>query len=96
MAKKLIHDYSFNAVAKQVTLQGIYKRERLLMVSNVTDNIILFVFNQDAFGLDNFQLDHVNQTTTLTFTYNTTSMSNSDVLQIFMEEDSVAIAPAET
>ena len=96
MAKKLIHDYSFNAVAKQVTLQGIYKRERLLMVSNFTDNIILFVFNQAAFVLDNFQLDHVNQTTTLTFTYNTTSMSNSDVLQIFMEEDSVAIAPAET
>ena len=96
MAKKLLHDYSFNAAAKQVTLQGIYKRERLLMVSNVTDNIILFVFNQATFGLDNFQLDHVNQTTTLTFTYNTTSMSNTDVLQIFMEEDSVAIAPAET
>ena len=44
MAKKLLHDYTFDASAKTVTLNGIYRRERLLMVSNVTDNIILFVF----------------------------------------------------
>ena len=36
MAKKLLHDYTFDASAKQVVLQGVYKRERLLMVSNVT------------------------------------------------------------
>ena len=41
MAKKLLHDYTFDASAKQIVLQGVYKRERLLMVSNVTDNVIL-------------------------------------------------------
>ncbi len=95
MAKKLLHDYTFDASAKQVVLQGVYKRERLLMVSNVTDNVIIFVFNQTAFSLSAFSNDLDAQTTTLTFNYDTTSMSDTDVLQIFIEEDSVAIAPAE-
>ena len=95
MAKKLLHDYTFDASAKQVVLQGVYKRERLLMVSNVTDNVIIFVFNQTAFSLTAFSNDLAAQTTTLTFNYDTTSMSDTDVLQIFIEEDSVAIAPAE-
>ena len=66
------------------------------MVSNVTDNVILFVFNQTAFSLTSFSNDLNAQTTTLNLTYDTTSMSDTDVLQIFIEEDSVAIAPAET
>ena len=96
MAKKLLHDYTFDASAKQIVLQGVYKRERLLMVSNVTDNVILFVFNQTAFSLTSFSNDLTAQTTTLNLTYDTTSMSDTDVLQIFIEDDSVAIAPAET
>ena len=96
MAKKLLHDYTFDASAKQVVLQGVYKRERLLMISNVTDNVIIFVFNQTAFSLTAFSNDLDAQTTTLTFNYDTTSMSDTDVLQIFIEDDSVPIAPAET
>ena len=87
MAKKLLHDYTFDASAKQVVLQGVYKRERLLMVSNVTDNVILFVFNQTNFSLTSFSNDLNAQTTTLNLTYDTTSMSDTDVLQIFIEED---------
>ena len=96
MAKKLLHDYTFDASAKTVTLNGIYRRERLLMVSNVTDNIILFVFNQTTFGLTSYTIDTVNETTTLALVYDTTSMSDTDKLQIFVEMDSVPIAPAET
>ena len=96
MAKKLLHQYTFDASAKTVTLDGIYGQERILMISNVTDNIIIFVFNQTAFGLSNYAIDTVNETTTLTLTYDTTSMSDTDKLQIFVEMDSVPIAPSET
>ena len=78
MAKKLLHQYTFDASAKTVTLDGIYGQERILMISNVTDNIIIFVFNQTAFGLSNYAIDTVNETTTLTLTYDTTSMSDTD------------------
>ena len=95
MAKKLLHGYTFDASAKTIVLDGIYGQERLLMISNITDNVIIYVFNQTIFGLSSYSIDTVNETTTLVLTYDTTSMSDTDKLQIFVEMDSVPIAPAE-
>ena len=95
MAKKLLHGYTFDASAKTIVLDGIYGQERLLMISNITDNVIIYVFNQTIFGLSSYSIDTVNETTTLVLTHDTTSMSDTDKLQIFVEMDSVPIAPAE-
>jgi hypothetical protein len=96
MAKKLLHKYTFDASTKTVVLDGIYGQERLLMISNLTDNVIIYVFNQTQFGLTSYAIDTEAETTTLVLTYDTTSMSDTDALQIFVEMDSAAISPAET
>lgn len=96
MAKKLLHKYTFDASTKTVVLDGIFGQERLLMISNLTDNVIIYVFNQTQFGLTSYAIDTEAETTTLVLTYDTTTMSDTDALQIFVEMDSASISPAET
>ena len=81
MAKKLVEDYSFDASEKQVTLTKYNPIviERLLMITNITDNIIIFVFNNSAKG-------GTASTNVITLTYDTTSMSDTDKLQIFYDD----------
>lgn len=80
MAKMLIPNYSFDASEKKVTLSdySAIDIERLLMITNMTDNIIIFVFNDATKG-------GTAATNVVTLTYDTTSMSDSDDLQIFYD-----------
>ena len=96
MSKKLIHKYTFDASAQTVTLDGIYGQDRLLMITNLTDNIIIYLFNSPEFGLTNYAIDTVAETTTLSLSYNTGAMSDTDSLQIFIEADSQTFSPSET
>src|SRR5210317_328127 len=96
MAKKLLHKYTFDASARTIVLDGIFGQERLLMINNIEDNVIIYLFNQTQFGLTSYSIDTEAETTTLVLSYDTTSMSDTDKLQIFVEMDSTAISPAET
>lgn len=96
MSKKLIHKYTFDAAAKTITLDGIHGQDRLLMISNVTDNVIIYVFNNPALGLASYSINTVDETTTLGLVYDTTSMSDTDTVQIFIEADSQSFTPDET
>lgn len=96
MSKKLIHNYTFDASTKTVVIDGIVGRERLLMMSNLTSNVIIYLFNTPDFGLDSYTRDLDAETTTLALTYDTTSMNDSDDLQIFIEADSQTFSPSET
>lgn len=70
----------FNAATKQIIFNttDVVKLEQLLVITNVTDNIIIYNFADAAKG--GSIANNV-----LTLTFDTTSMSDSDSLQIFLE-----------
>jgi hypothetical protein len=79
--KTLIKNYTFDPVAK--TVQFSDKRitlDTLLVITNVTDNIIIYNFAAAAKG-------GTMSGSTLTLTYDTSTMSTTDTLQIFADID---------
>jgi len=83
MAKILIGSelgsYSFDKVAKTITFGGFTATlERLLMVTDATNNTIIYQFNDPLLGGT-----LANNVLTLTYNTNTGSFNNSDRLQIF-------------
>lgn len=102
MAKQLIKDYVFtpgNAGVGTIKVPGRYTVDKLLLITNTTDNIIIYNFSDPAFagttatftaGDDPTNFPYVTQMhdgyTTFTLAANTSSMSASDKLQIFAEQ----------
>ena len=80
--KKLITSYSFNAASKQITFSEDISLEGLLLITNVTTNQIIYNFASSGGTLAG---------RVLTLDYNTTSMSDSDNLQIFYDD---ALSPS--
>lgn len=83
MAKVMIGvdygSYSFNAASSQVTINlpnGSPKLESVLLITNVTDNIIIYNFADATLG-------GTLSGNVLTLTYSTVAMSDSDKLQIW-------------
>ena len=44
MAKSLLFDFTFDASEKKVKIKGNHHKRRLLMITNTTDNIIIYNF----------------------------------------------------
>jgi hypothetical protein len=102
MAKKLIREYVFTpGVAGSATIKipGRYTLDKVLLITNVTDNIILYNFADASFagttavfttGNDAVNFPAVAQAydgyTTLTLQYNASGMSAGDLLQIYCED----------
>jgi len=85
--KKLITNYTFNKTAKTITFLDYsaanpISLENILLITNVTDNIIIYNFADSSFG-------GTVANNVLTLTYNTAAMSNSDKLQIFYDDASL-------
>jgi len=78
--KILFEDYSFNAATKQITfnITDVIELADLLVITNVTDNIIIYNFADPTKG-------GTIANNVLTLTYNTTGMSDTDKLQIFLD-----------
>jgi hypothetical protein len=78
--KILFEDYTFNAATQQITFNTTSSigLEQLLVITNVTDNIIIYNFADPSAG-------GTISNNVLTLDYNTTSMSNTDSLQIFLD-----------
>ena len=72
--------YTFDAVAKTVTITGLDRLvlEDVLLITNVTDNLIIYQFNEATKGGSI-------AANVITLTYDTTSMSNTDRLQIWVD-----------
>jgi hypothetical protein len=79
--KKLVSNYTFNAAAKQITLSDYTSvdLESLLLITNVANNTIIYNFAGTGKGA-------TISGNVLTLDYDTTSMSNSDELQIFLDD----------
>lgn len=78
--KVLFQDYTFNAATKQITFNtsDTVLLNQILVITNVTDNTIIYNFADATKGGT-----IVNNVLTLTF--DTTTMSNADSLQIFLD-----------
>ena len=88
MAKTLLFDAVFDASARTVTLHGNKHQRRMLLITNTTDNQIIYNF-ADPTRTGTFSYDHETDHTTITLLADTTAMSDSDTLQILEEDDSV-------
>lgn len=102
MAKKIIRDYVFTpggAGAGTVKIPGRYALDQILLITNVTDNVILYSFAGTAFAGTSTTFTAANDTTnfptitqredgftTITLGASTTGQSSGDSLQIFVDE----------
>lgn len=87
--KTLVTDYTFDASTRQITFTDntyTVSLEQILLITNVTDGIIIYNFADPNAG-------GTVANNVLTLTYNTTTMSDTDILQIFLDLD-VAPLPA--
>ena len=102
MAKQLQRDYVFTPGAAGVgtiKIPGRYTLDKILLITNVTDNIIMYNFADTTFAgttatftadndATNFPtiLQADDGYTTITLQYNSSSMSANDQLQIYTED----------
>ena len=95
MAKKLVYNYTFDASAKTIKLSGLHKLRVLQLITNTTDNVIIYNFADPAKG-GSTSYDSENDETTLLLDHDTTSMSDSDELQIFVDQQENKIDASES
>lgn len=74
--KILRTDVVFDASAKTITFTDAVELERLMLITNVTDNVIIYNFADSAKG-------GTIATTVLTLTFDTTTMADTDELQVW-------------
>ena len=101
MARKSILNtyYIFDPAAKQVVIPGGIPREKLILITNVTDNKVIYNFSDPELTASAYSIetDIRNVTTTrVTLSYDTTTMSSADKLQIIYDDYEETIQPAET
>ena len=78
-------NYAFNPTAKTVTFSGLSQSitlANILLITNVTRNTIIYNFADVATGATSFNNN------VLTLTFDTTTHSSGDVLQIFLDLES--------
>ena len=79
--KKLIENYTFDASAKTITILCDYNftLDKLLVITNVTDGVIIYNFADS--NLTGSITGNI-----ITLSYDTTPMSDTDILQIWVED----------
>ena len=96
MAKSLVHKYKFSPATNTIVIDYIYKPERFLIITNVTSNQTIFLFNDSDLGLDSISYDYAKEKTTLVLKYDCSAMISTDKLQIFVEADQQQFEPSPT
>jgi hypothetical protein len=102
MARKAILDtyYSFNVVSKTITIPRAIPQERLVLITDVTNNIVIYNFSDPNLKSTAYSIatsaDGSNTSTTVVLNYNTSALANTDKLQIVVDEYDEKFTPAET
>ena len=101
MARKSIKSnyYLFDASAREVVIPGGIQREQLILITNVTDNKVIYNFSDPELTATEYHIstDIRNVVTTrVVLAYDTTSMSDTDKLQIVYDDFEETIQPSET
>lgn len=81
---QLVQEYTFDASAKTVTFDSFANIDikRVLLITNVTDNVIIYNFADAALG-------GTAATNVLTLDYDTTTMADADEIQIYYDMGSL-------
>ena len=96
MAKSLISNFTFDASEKQITIDRNVHASKVLLITNTTDGIIIYSFADSTKGITATSHNASTNQTTFTLAHDTTSMSDTDSLQIFVEADETTVFPDET
>lgn len=96
MAKALVHYYDFDPSTNTVKIDNNVAKERLLLITNVSENVIIYNFADSTLGTTDFYYDESTEETVIVLSYNCSQMSLTDKLQIFYEQDHVEFEPSET
>lgn len=96
MAKTLVFNYTFTPGSDSITVDGNVSPKRVLLITNVTRNIILFNFADTAKKILSATYSTANDTTTFVLQYDCAAMNANDNLQIFIEQDFIEMEPSPT
>ena len=96
MAKKLlVGNYRFDASEQVVYISGNYAPEKFLIITNITSNTIIYNFADPTLGFAGKFYDVDDDETAFSLVYDTTSMNDADILQVFIDQDYTEITPSE-
>jgi hypothetical protein len=99
MARKVILEtgYTFNPSTKTVVISKNILRERLILITNVTMNQVIYNFSDQSLKATSYTNSSVAgvDSTTLVLNFNTVGMSSTDKLQIVVDEYAEKFTPAE-
>lgn len=96
MAKSLVFKYRFNPGSDSITVDGNISPKRVLLITNTTDNIILFNFADTSKKILSSNFNPSANETTFVLQYDCAAMDDDDTLQIFIEQDFQAFEPGPT
>jgi hypothetical protein len=96
MAKKLLHHYTFTPNTNTIVIEGVFARERFLLITNAQSEQQIYVFNDSYTGFSNITFDYPNEQTTVVLDYDCSGMASTDKLQIFVEQDYQTFEPSAT
>jgi len=102
MARKVILDkyYTFTPSTRTVVIPRAVPRERLVLITDVTTNQVLFNFSDPNLQATSYTIasspDGSSTSTTVVLNYNTTSLSATDSLSIVIDEYDEKFSPSES
>lgn len=96
MSRTLRFDYTFVPASNQVQISGNVSGKRLLLIHNATAGIVIYNIGDNTLKANSITYNASTNLTTITLNYNCSSMSASDTLQIFTEQDSTSFIPDES
>ena len=99
MARKVILEtaYTFTPVTKTVVIPRHIPRERLLLITNVTANQVIYNFSDPNLKATSYTATVTGATgiTTLVLNYNTGAMNSTDKLQFTIDDPNETFEPSE-
>ena len=97
MAKKqYTGNITFDASAKSIVFNGNIQRDRFLLITNVTDNVIIYNFADSDLKFTSHSYSSTTDKTTVVLNTDTTAMDDADTLQVFIEDsEGTHIKPSE-
>lgn len=102
MARKAILDtyYTFTPSTRTIVIPRAVPRERLVLITNVTTNQVLFNFSDATLKATSYTISTdasgAYTSTTIVLNFNTTALSATDKLQILVDEYDEKFTPSET
>ena len=99
MARKVLLEtgYTFTPATKTITIPKVIPRERLVLITNVSTNQVIYNFSDPNLKAVSYTTDgtvNANRTTII-LNYNTASMSSTDKLQFLIDEYDEKFTPSE-